>query len=236
MTKPDSKRSSFPLFSLILSFVLWTFVGMIAGFIYLVAKTPEPISSNESLVPVEEDASLLFAVHKNVRYYRNQTFRHKAEALAKQLFASASDEIEVSSGDLNSWAKEQFGAQIAQQNGSSESKPYIAFIPETPQFQIASDQLHIAYPFTVEVLNQRIEMLALTSGEFVTKNYSPQWKMDRLYLNSAPIPFKQAFYNFFQPHVMKAIAKTDEVEKISSAWNVIKEIEIKGTTMIVRRK
>ena len=236
MTRSDSKNLSFPLFSLILGFVLWTFVGMIAGFIYLVSKTPEPISSGESLVPSEKGATPFFYTNKTVRYYKTQSFRHRAEALAKKLFASASDEIEISSSDLNSWANAQFSTQAAQQNDSSENKPYIAFIPDTPQFQIASDQLHVAYPFTIEVLSQKVEMLALTSGKFATEDYIPQWKMDRLYLNSAPIPFKQAFYNLISPYVMKAVAKNEEVEKISSAWSVIKEIEINGSTMVVRRK
>ena len=236
MTRSDSKHLSFPLFSLILSFVLWAFVGTIVGFIYLVSKTPDPISSGESLVPEEEDATPFFYTNKSVRYYKNQSFRHRAEALTKRLFASASDEIEISSGDLNSWARAQFGTQVVQQNGSSENKPYIAFIPGSPQFQISSDRLHVAYPFTIEVLSQKVEMLALTSGEFITEDYTPRWKMDRLCLNSAPIPFKQVFYNLIGPYVMKAVTKNEEAEKISSAWSVIKEIEINGSTMVVRRK
>ena len=237
MPKSASTRLSFPLFGLILSFFVWTFVGTVTGFIFLSFKTPKPISSNESLVPdTEEGKQPFFHIDKEVRYYKTQSFRHRAEALAKQLFASTTDEIEISSSDLNAWARAQFDAQSVDDTGSAGDNSYVALNPGVPEFQIAAGELHISYPCKAEILGQEIDVLIITSGVFESEDFTPQWKMDRLYLNSAPIPFKQTFYGLIQPYVMKAVSRNEELEKLKSAWAIIKEIEITGSTMVVHRK
>lgn len=237
MPKSESTRLSFPLFGLILAFVLWTFVGALIGFVYLSFKAPKAIASNQSLVPDSGTGERpFFHINKEVRYYKTQSFHHRAEALAKQLFASTTNEIEISSADLNGWARAQFNAQGVRDTGSGEGKSYIALNPGVPEFQIAAGELHISYPCTAEILGRKFDVLVLTSGVFESENHTPTWKMDKLYLNSAPIPFEQTLYHLVKPYAMKVISKNEEVEKLKSAWGVIKEIEITGSTMLVRRK
>jgi hypothetical protein len=235
MSKIKSTHLSFPLFGLLFSFVLWICLGVLIAFVYLVFVKPVPITPGDSLT-TESETTPFFNIHKDVRYYKSQTFRRHSETFAKQLFASTTDEIEISTSDLNGWAKSQFDTQLVGESSQSGGKPYIAFNPGVPGFQIATSQLHVFYPITVEFFDQKLVLIVLSSGVFVSENYTPKWKMDTLYLNSAPIPFKQFLYRLIQPRLMRMLSRNEEIEKLQSTWSIIKEIEIKNATMIVRRK
>lgn len=237
MIKSDSTRLSFPLFGLLCGFAFWASAGVLIAFIYLVLVKPVPITSGESLtMKSESEISPIFKINKEVRYYKTRTFRRRTETFAKQLFASTTDQIEISSSDLNNWAKSQFRSQNTGESAESNGKSYIAFNSGTPGFQVKSSQLHVNFPITVEVFDQKLDLIVLSSGVFVSEDFSPEWKMDTLYLNSAPIPFKQILFSLIQPRIMKVISENEEIEKLQSAWSIIEEIEIADSTLIVHRK
>lgn len=236
MISSDSRHFSFPVFQLSAAFALWTVFGIMLGFVYLASIRPLAISSNASIKPeITEDIPALFQLNQEIRYYRNQTMRRRVEALAKKLFASKTDHIEVSSSDLNSWAEGQF-LSYSQEENSSVNKTFIAINPSTPNFQIAERQLHVNYPITIHFFGQKIKCLVLCSGVFESTGYTPTWKMNTLYVNSAPVPFRTALYHLIKPKVVAAFADNNEMNKVQSAWNIIKKIEIKESVLVIHRK
>jgi len=238
MNRNSSTHHAFPVFGLLFGFIGCALLGFLIGFFYLFSIPAKPISTSDPLPGVNSEAEpALVSFNNRVYYYRSSSFRQNAQALVKKLYASSSNQIEISPLELNAWA----AANLSTNNNYSSSgdnaeTSSISFNPGVPVFQIADRQLHLAYPLEIEAWDQRLELLLISSGDFVSTTHGPDWNPQRLYINSAPIPFKQAAYNFAKPKFLKAVSKHAEAEKLTTAWKMIKSIQVSEATLTVIRK
>jgi len=238
MHKNSSTHHAFPVFGLLFGFIGCTLLGFLIGFSYLFSIPAKPISTSDPLPGVDSDAEpALVSFNNSVYYYRSSGFRQNAQALVKKLYASSTNQIEVSSMELNAWA----AANLATSNnhsysGENAGASSISFKPGVPVFQIADNQLHVAYPLEIEAWNQRLDLLFVSSGAFASTTHGPDWNPQRLYINSAPIPFRQIVYRFAKPRFLDAVSKHEEAEKLTTAWKMIKSIQVGEATLRVIRK
>ena len=235
-----STHHGYPVFSLFFSFAASAMLGFIIGFAYLLSIPPKPISTetaqNES---AEEPFSLseLMVFNNRVTYYRSSNFRQNAQALTKKLYASTTNQIEISAMELNAWAAASLAPKpnLSSQNDGEKSS-FVSFHPKIPVFQIAEKQLHIAYPAEVEAWSQKWNLILIASGVFKQGDSSPDWDVKKLTINSAPVPFKKIVYRFAKPKILEAVAENENATNLQTAWKMIITITVGDATLSVVRK
>ena len=237
MKKQSSTHHAFPVFGLFFGFVGSALLGFLIGFFYLFSIKPTPISTSNP-VPTgggETDPTLV-TFNNQVYYYRSSGFRQNAQALVKKLYASNTNQIEISALELNAWAAANLSTGNNYSSGDEGNTPSISITPETPVFQIAENLLHVAYPLGIEAWGRRWDLTVISSGDFKSTTAGPDWNPQRLYINSAPIPFRNTVYELSKPKVLGAVAKNAEAEKLVTAWKMIKSIKVGDATLTVIRK
>lgn len=232
---PATAHHAYPVGGLIFGFIGSAILGGLIGLVYLATVAPTAIRTTD-----EQHTSIAFAslahFDNEVRYYQSSGFRQNAQALARKLYASETNQIEITSLELNAWAIANLSPRTTLQVSRDEgSAPLLSLEPEIPVFQIAEQQLHISYPSTLKAGGFSLPLMLITSGDFAVGDSGPEWQMRRLYLNSAPIPLKLWVYRFVKPRAMRALAKNAEVEKLQTTWKRLKSIRVGATTLQVER-
>ncbi len=239
MITTSSTHHSFPVFSLFFGFIGSALLGVLVGCSYLLSIPPKPLTAGDAKQPDTEatDTTLLTQFNNRVTYYREPSFRQGAQALAKKLYASATNQVEISAFELNAWSAAYLAPSSNNDSGTEEGKtPLISFIPDVPVFHIADRQLHIAYPAKIEAWGEKWDLLLLSSGDFNNEGASPDWNVQRLYVNSAPIPFKHSVYKLVKPRILKTISENEEAQKLQTAWKMVKSVTVGETTLALIRK
>ncbi len=239
-TTTTSTHRGYPVFSLFFSFAASSILGFIIGFAYLLSIPPKPISTETSQYESAEEASSpseLMVFNNRVTYYRSSNFRQNAQALTKKLYASATNQIEISAMELNAWAAANLAPKLnlSSQNDGEKSS-FVTFHPETPVFQIAENQLHVAYPAEIETWGHKWDLILIASGDFKQGDSSPDWDVQKLIINSAPVPFKKIVYRFAKPKILEAVAENENAAKLQTAWKMISTISVGDATLSVVRK
>lgn len=238
MNTNSSTHHAFPVFGLLFGFLGCSLLGFLIGFFYLFSIAPKPISTSDAIPGVDPDAEpALVSFNNRVYYYRSSSFRQNAQALVKKLYASSTNQIEISPLELNAWAAANLSsAGNFSSSGDTSETPAISFTPGVPVFQIADKQLHLAYPLEVEAWDQRLELMLISSGDFTSTNRGPDWDPQRLYINSARVPFRKFVYSFAKPKILNAVSKHAEAEKLTTAWKMVKSIRVGDATLTIVRK
>src|SRR5690606_5530043 len=144
--------------------------------------------------------------------------------------------IDVNALELNAWAEVHLAPHsLASTAADAGSSSILSLAPDVPVFHIASHQLHLSYPATLQVLNFEVPLRLIASGDFSTGTRGPTWNTQRLYLNSAAVPFKKWSYRLIMNQVMRALKPNAEVEKMQTAWRRIRSIEITAANLLVQR-
>lgn len=237
MKSSDSTHHSYPSFSLFFGLLGSAILGFLIGFIYLVSIPPKAVSAGDKPPDTADSVTSKFTYFNNrIYYYRNSGFRQNAQALTKKLYASPTNQIEVTSLELNAWAAAYLEGDSSQV-GSDNTKSTLSIHPEVPNFQIAENLLNIAYPVQLAVWNQKWNLMMIASGDFPESDpASPRFKLTRLSINSARVPFKDAVFQIAEPRILKAVSENEEIQKLQTAWKMIKSISIGDTTLNVVRK
>ncbi|MEQ9823818.1 MAG: hypothetical protein ABQ298_05490 [Puniceicoccaceae bacterium] len=237
MQSPLSATShhAFPVGGLLFGFLGSMLLGVLVGFAYLATVPPVSIQPSESK-PAETSAMFLTHFENEVRYFQRSGFRQNAQALTRKLYASQTEQIDVNALELNAWAEVHLAPHSpASTAADSDRASILSLAPDVPVFHIASHKLHLSYPATLQILSMEMPLRLIASGDFSTGTRGPTWNAQRLYLNSAPLPFKKWSSHLIMNQVMRALETNAEVEKMQTAWRRIRSIEITATSLLLQR-
>lgn len=235
MTTPSTSHNAYPVWGLGFGFAGAALLGFLIGFIYLATVSPKAVLASEA-EPLARTPISLSHFETEVRFYESPSLRQNAHALARKLYASQTQQIEISALELNAWAGANLSSHALTPIGGEESTaPILSLIPQVPVFQIAEQLLHVSYPATLHIGNIAMPLRLIASGDFTTGSNGPEWNTQRLYINSAPVPFKQWVFRVSKPPVMRALEKNPEVEKMQTAWKRIRSIQVGSSTLQVER-
>jgi hypothetical protein len=235
MRATTSTHHAFPVLGLFFGYLGSALIGALVAFAYLLSLKPAPIDT-AGKTRAEIEASIEDSGQKletRVYYYKTSSFGQAAQALARKLYASKTNRIEITAMELNAWAS----ANLNPSRLEGDAKvPFLNVTPQVPNFQIAQKQLHIAYPVQVSVSGWNAPILVLCSGNFTNTAGGPDWQVKRLYLNSAPLPFQQSLFKLAMPHIHNALSRDEEAKQLQAAWKMVKSIQVGDATLLVDRR
>jgi hypothetical protein len=235
MRAKTSTHHAFPVFGLFFGYLGSAILGALIAFAYLVSLQPTAIdTAGKTRTEIEggiQDSGQ--QLKTRVHYYKTSSLGHAAQALARRFYASRTNRIEVTAMELNAWAAANLSPAKLDGDGKT---PILTLSPQVPTFQIAQKQLHIAYPFQVSIWGWSASILLLCSGDFANTAAGPDWQVNKLYFNSAPLPFKQELYKLAMPHIQKALNRNEEAKQMQAAWSMVRSIQVGDVTLLVDRR
>ncbi len=233
--KPSQSNFGQLLKSLFLFIVLVIF-GLLIGFVFLVSKYPEAERTQRTAQTEEtEEISPFFQLDKEVTYHRKELAGFRWQMLRERLIAIANGQISLSAADLNDWSNNIF-ADIENQNIETPASAVVGLKMASPSAHIEPGQLNILIPIEIDIIGTAQKIAVQVGGRFEESSNGPILIANRLYLNSAPIPFSAAIFTALQPALIGLIADTDEFQKIQNIWPDIQRIEVGESTLIITKR
>lgn len=230
MIREHSLHYSFPVFQLLFSYFFWGFLGSLIGFLYLLSVKPTAIQLFEDRDSQEDSVPGLFQTQKEVKYHRNVGSRRGGGAMLKNILSQPGQGIELKAADLNGIANDQFQAF---QNAVGEDLSSVNIKPTAPGFHIGEGKIDIQWPLTFHTLGNDFETRMIARGTFDNTSGRPLWVMERIHINSAPLPFKNLWSSKLIPAL---IPKGEASEKIDAAWQVIHTITVEDQSLWIHTK
>ena len=196
--------------------------GLLAGFAAEVSRPPVFGS-----VPSSEDEKTITPAFSLGRSEGGGDWNRILRSLAD---GDGSDpSLELNEADLNSIAREYLNFTLGkEQAGTGENRPFVAFLPDTPNFRIADSLLQCALPFEILVPGFEGKGFLVVIGRFGGKDGDLRFAVEEAWINSARIPPLAARWTV--DSLVGSIRKLSPDSPLFAAWQRLDSIRLSGGT------
>jgi hypothetical protein len=196
--------------------------GVLFGFLFLSSLPVKSLASAKDLIGIETERATRDVRPDDVYYFEAPVTRGRLWSTRRDaLLSGQGTEVEISLGDLNGWTTTFFRPAPPP---VGDDKPTLVLSAKEPKFGTdGKGTLFLSLPLTVEAMDISRRYLLHTRGHFDGSN---EFKVDRFYVNNAPIPNFLGISGMVFNSFLKLFEDTDEYQLISNTWPQVKSVEV----------
>lgn len=219
---PDVKDPS--LFGVVFCALLVALLGALFGFDLLASIPSQPfesIADYESAL--EENVEPKFL---NPHYFKGATSAPSNEwAQKRETFLNEnSTTLDVNDADINAWVASQC-TQVQVSSSEGEGPKQFAVLYPPNFFIDATKGIHFNIPVEISIPGKTVDCVLIGEGRFSSGN-SPDFRLSKLSLNAASIPFPDKLCGRLLEPVFESFYGSDEFAALKDAWKKVDSVEL----------
>ncbi len=210
-------------------------MGAFLGFLYLATLPAQSFSSVQAYEQAMGESDPAFGPKPGEAYYlEGVTLRSRSwENGRKEFLDGSGDTVRISSAELNAWFRSRFQPGQAP---AGEGQSGLFMIPGSPNiFLDGPEHVYLSLPATIMFYGTELDWTFFAKAHFVSEGSGVRLVIERMNVNSAPIPGVAAFTNSLVDFLLTAYSEADEFKAIREAWSDVKSVEISGNSILLHR-